>query len=160
MGEIWKIFEFLIWSTRSEHCITAPKILKWGFSNIFHGVGNNKTEILSPRSGQKVKMGFLQEHLKSFPDQSAKFTIFKIFSKYITLAYYVQFWWSWNLKWGSWGQEIDWWWSHMSYMCPTGIRHVFLYIKLVKLSPKLDCRPIFNPIIPYKTYNGTTGKVQ
>ena len=61
MGEIWKIFEFLIWSTRFTDCITALKILKWGFSNIFHVVGNNKTEILSTWSGQKVKMGFLQE---------------------------------------------------------------------------------------------------
>ena len=59
MGEIWKIFEFLIWSTRFTDCITALKILKWGFSNIFHVVGNNKTEILSTWSGQKVKMGFL-----------------------------------------------------------------------------------------------------
>ena len=49
---------------------------------------------------------------------------------------------------------------HVSDMCPTGIRHVFLHIKLVKLSPKMACRLIFNPIIPPETHNGTTGKVQ
>ena len=57
MGEIWKFFEFLIWSTSLKDCITAPCLLSWGFWNIFHVVANIKTIILSTQNAQKVHLG-------------------------------------------------------------------------------------------------------
>ena len=60
-GEIWKIYEFLIWSTRLKDCIIALNILRWGFPHIFHVVANIKTRILSTESGQKVNLGLLGE---------------------------------------------------------------------------------------------------
>ena len=57
MGEIWRFYEFLIWSTSLKDCITAPCVLSWGFPNIFHVVANIKTIILSTQSAQKVHLG-------------------------------------------------------------------------------------------------------
>ena len=57
MGEIWKFYEFLIWSTSLKDCITAPCVLSWGFPNIFHVVANIKTIILCTQSAQKVHLG-------------------------------------------------------------------------------------------------------
>ena len=57
MGEIWKFYEFLIWSTSLKDCITAPSVLSWGFQNIFHVVPYIKTIILSTQSAQKVHLG-------------------------------------------------------------------------------------------------------
>ena len=45
--------------------------------------------------------------------------------KTISLVPLIGFWWSLSLNGGSWGWEIDWWWSHETYACPTCVRHMF-----------------------------------
>ena len=108
MGEIWRFYEFLIWSTRLKDWVTALKMLEWGFQNLFHVVANIKTEILSTESGQKVNLGLTGELPKFFwPVRKIKH-FGNIFQIIITLVNIVQFWWSWTLNGGSWGQEIDW----------------------------------------------------
>ena len=37
--------------------------------------------------------------------------------KTISLVSLIGFWWSLSLNGGSWGQEIDWWWSNMCQIC-------------------------------------------
>ena len=160
MGEIWKFYEFLIWSTSLKDCITAPSVLSWGFQNIFHVVPYIKTIILSTQSAPKSTWA-LWESFRRFPDLSAKLIIFKIFLKInITLVYFVQFRWSLTLNGGYWCQEIDWWGSHVPLMCSSHVKHVFLHIKLLKWTPKIACRSMFSPIVPPETHTDSTGKVQ
>ena len=129
MGEIWRFYEFLIWLTRLKDWVTALKMLEWGFQNLFHVVANIKTEILSTQSGQKVNLGLTGELPKFFwPVRKIKH-FGNIFQIIITLVNIVQFWWSWTLNGGSWGQEIDWWWSHVHYTCPSRVRHMHLQLQ-------------------------------
>ena len=58
MDEIWKIYEFLIWSTRLKDWIIAL------IAHIFHVVA--KTRVLSTESGQKVNLGLTGELPKFF----------------------------------------------------------------------------------------------
>ena len=106
--KIWRFYEFLIWSTRLKDWVTALKMLEWGFQNLFHVVANIKMEILSTQSGQKVNLGLTGELPKFFWLVRKIKHFGNIFQIIITLVNIVQFWWSWTLNGGSWGQEIYW----------------------------------------------------
>ena len=142
MGKIWKNCEFLIWSTRLTYCVVTCNILSWGFLHIFSIVANIRTNILSTQSGQKVSLGLLGE-LQTFSWPIRKINNFRnIFENQHTLyLWYIL------PNFDDVDQEIDFRGSHVPYMSPSHVKHVFLHIKPLKFTPKMTSMPMFYPVV-------------